>query len=237
VAAPPAVEGPVDRALLEALRAALAAHADPERAVAMRAYMKSEMPYLGLPKPVLTRTISPVLTERRLPDAALWAATVRALWREASHREERYTAITLTGHRYYRDYQTPAALDLYDEMIVTGRWWDYVDEVAVRRVGPLLREYPEVIRPIMLRWSRDADLWRRRSSIICQLSFRDDIDLGLLYTAIDANLGEKDFFLRKAIGWALRQHARVDPDEVRRFVAARGDALSPLSRREALKHL
>jgi 3-methyladenine DNA glycosylase AlkD len=226
-----------DRALVDAVRAALREHADPARAPAMRVYMKSEMPYLGVTTPVLTRALRPVLAGARLPDAATWTATARALWREAAYREERYAAIALTGHRYYLPFQTPAALDLYDEMIVTGRWWDYVDDVAIRRVGPLLRAYPAVIRPIMLRWSREEDLWRRRTSIICQISSRADIDLGLLYSAVDANSAETDFFIRKAIGWALRQHARVDPDEVRRFVAARSDALSPLSRREALKHL
>jgi len=226
-----------DRELIAAVHAALAEHAEPERAPAMQTYMKSSMPYLGLRAPVLARALRPVLAERRLPDAEVWAATARALWRQAAYREERYAAIALTGHRHYRAFQTPGALPLYEEMIVTGRWWDYVDEVAIRRVGPILRAYPAELTPVMLRWSRDEDLWRRRTSIICQIAFRDEIDLDLLHAAIDANLAEKDFFVRKAIGWALRQQARIDPDEVRRFVAARADRMSPLSRREALKHL
>jgi len=89
----------------------------------------------------------------------------------------------------------------------------------------------------MLRWSRDPDRWLRRTSIICQLGAKKSTDLDLLYACIEANLDDPDFFLRKAIGWALRQYAWTDPDEVRRYVAARTDRLSPLSRREALRNV
>ena len=92
-------------------------------------------------------------------------------------------------------------------------------------------------RPRSGRAARARRRWRRRSSIICQLSFKAATDLGLLYACIDANLDDQDFFIRKAIGWALRQYARTDPAEVGRFVSARGDRLSPLSRREALKNI
>ncbi|CUU59904.1 3-methyladenine DNA glycosylase AlkD [Parafrankia irregularis] len=226
-----------DGQLVAAVRAALAGAADPARAPAMRAYMKSEMLFRGVPKPVRERALRPVLAERTLPSQSSWRATVRALWREAEYREERYAAIDLTGHRAYRAYQRADTLDLYEEMITTGAWWDYVDEIASRRVGPLLAADPAAIRPVMLRWSRDGDLWRRRTSIICQLSFKAATDLDLLYACIDANLDDRDFFIRKAIGWALRRYAWTNPTEVRRFVTARGDALSPLSRREALKNI
>ncbi|EFC81407.1 DNA alkylation repair enzyme [Parafrankia sp. EUN1f] len=226
-----------DGQLVAAVRAALAGAADPARAPAMQAYMKSDMLFRGVPKPVRERALRPVLAERTLPSQSSWRATVQALWREAEYREERYAAIDLTGHRAYRAYQRVDTLDLYEEMITTGAWWDYVDEIASRRVGPLLAADPAAIRPVMLRWSRDGDLWRRRTSIICQLSFKAATDLDLLYACIDANLDDRDFFIRKAIGWALRQYAWTNPTEVRRFVTARGDALSPLSRREALKNI
>jgi len=227
----------VDDYLVTAIRAALAAVADPAKAPGMQAYMKSPMPYLGVPKPARALALRPILAARTLPDSASWTATVLALWRDAAYREERYAAIDLTGHRAYRAFQRSTTLAMYEEMITTGAWWDYVDEVASRRVGPLLAAEPAVIRPVMLRWSRDADLWRRRTSIICQLSFKAATDLDLLYACIDANLDDRDFFIRKAIGWALRQYARTDPTEVRRYVTARGEALSPLSRREALKNI
>ncbi|MEX5712242.1 DNA alkylation repair protein [Parafrankia sp. FMc6] len=227
----------VDGWLVAEVRAALAGAADPARAPGMQAYMKSDMPYRGVPKPARARVLRPVFAARTLADPLGWTATALTLWREAAYREERYAAIDLTGHRAYRAYQQAGTLEMYEEMVVTGAWWDYVDEIASHRVGPLLAADPAAIRPVVLRWSRDGDLWRRRTSIICQLSFKAATDLDLLYACIDANLDDRDFFIRKAIGWALRQYAWTDPAEVRRFVTARGDALSPLSRREALKNI
>jgi 3-methyladenine DNA glycosylase AlkD len=121
-------------------------------------------------------------------------------------------------------------------MIVTGAWWDFVDEIAPRFVGPLRISYPDTVTPLLRDWATDADRWRRRSSVICQIGAKADTDLALLAYAIEANVADRDFFLRKAIGWALRHHARTDPDWVRAFVDAHPD-LSGLSRREALKHL
>jgi 3-methyladenine DNA glycosylase AlkD len=92
------------------------------------------------------------------------------------------------------------------------------------------------MRSAMLAWARGDDLWKRRSAILCQLGFKGETDLGLLYACIEPSLGSKEFFLRKAIGWALRQHAWTDPAEVARWVAANEERLSPLSRREALKN-
>jgi 3-methyladenine DNA glycosylase AlkD len=121
-------------------------------------------------------------------------------------------------------------------MIVTGAWWDYVDELAIRRVGPILRGEPDIVTPIMRAWSTDEDPWRRRTSIICQVGAKLDTDTELLAEAMEANIADKDFFLRKGIGWALRQHSKVDPGWVRAFVDTHPN-LSPLSRREATKYL
>jgi 3-methyladenine DNA glycosylase AlkD len=127
-------------------------------------------------------------------------------------------------------------MPMLEELIVTGAWWDYVDEVA-GVVGDLLRRYPKAIRPLMRRWSTDPSLWKRRVSIICQLAFKHETDLDLLYANIEPNLADRDFFIRKAIGWALRQYAWTDPDEVARYVRAHETGLSGLSRREALKNI
>jgi 3-methyladenine DNA glycosylase AlkD len=158
------------------------------------------------------------------------------LWRNAEYREERYVAIDLTGYRAYARWQEPALLRLYEEMIVTGAWWDYVDEIAIRRVGPILRADPAAVTPIMTRWSRDADLWRRRTSVICQVGAKANTDTTLLTRTIEATLDEPDFFLRKGIGWALREYAKTNPDWVRQFVGDHPD-LPALSRREALRRI
>jgi len=126
---------------------------------------------------------------------------------------------------------------MYEELIVRGAWWDIVDGVASHRVGGLLAAHPKPMKKTMLAWSRSDDLWKRRTAIICQLRFKDAIDLDLLYGAIEPALGSKEFFLRKAIGWALRQHAWTDPAEVVRYVAVHAKELHPLSKREALKNV
>ncbi len=118
-----------------------------------------------------------------------------------------------------------------------GAWWDLVDEIATHRLGPLLLSYPAEMRRKMLDWSRDRSLWKRRSSIICQMTLKKKTDLELLYACIEPNLSDRDFFIRKAIGWALRSYVYIDPDEVVRYVRENEDRLSPLSRREALKNI
>jgi 3-methyladenine DNA glycosylase AlkD len=228
----------MNRRLVSAVRAGLAELADPAKAPAMQQYMKSEMLYRGVAKPeraALTKKIF-AESEHQVADVEDLVATTLELWREATYREERYIAIDLTGQRRYARWQNAALLPLYEEMIVTGAWWDYVDEVAIRRVGPILRDEPDVITPIMRAWSTDEDPWRRRTSIICQIGARHDVDTELLAETIEANIADKDFFLRKGIGWALRQHSKVDPGWVRAFADAHPN-LSPLSRREATKYL
>ncbi len=160
--------------------------------------------------------------------------TVLRLWREAGYREERYAAIALLDTPAARRLRNPAVLPVLRELIITGAWWDYVDEVA-HRAGDLLLSWPAEIRPALLAWTRSEDRWLRRASIICQLGTRDRTDVELLTIAIDSAIGDSDFFLRKAIGWALRDYARTNPAWVRSFAETR--ELSPLSRREALKHL
>jgi 3-methyladenine DNA glycosylase AlkD len=223
--------------LLATLRTVLARVADPAKAPAMQRYMKSAMPYLGVATPQLRVVCKAVFAAHPLPTAAAWQRDVLAVWRGARHREERYAAITLSGDRRARPFQTPAVLPMYEEMIVTGAWWDYVDEIASHRLGALLRSHPQPMRKAMLAWSRSPDLWKRRSAILCQLGFKGETDTTLLYACIEPSLASTEFFLRKAIGWALRQYAWTDPREVVRYVDAHRDALSPLSRREALKNV
>jgi 3-methyladenine DNA glycosylase AlkD len=223
-------------ALGAAMRSALAAAADPERAPRMQAYMKSEMPYRGIAAPEMRAISKLVFANHPLSSCEEWRAAVLELWRGARFREERYAAIELLAHRRHRDCRTLDALPMYEEMITTGAWWDYVDEMA-HHVGNLLRSYPEQMRPVMRAWSTDKNLWKRRVSITCQISFKKDTDLDLLYANIEPNVAERNFFIRKAIGWALRSYAWTNPKEVARYVAANEPRLSSLSRREALKHI
>ena len=223
------------------VRSRLAEVADPEQAPRMQAYMKSQMPFLGVSAPPMRRVLRDVFAQCRLPDRDAWTATVLDLWDHAGFREERYAAIELTGHRFYRAYQDVQALDLYRHLVVTGAWWDYVDGIASARVGPILRADPEAVEPVVRAWAVDDDLWLRRTAILCQLNSLAETRTALLEHALTQNLlgspHGTEFFVQKAIGWALREHAKTDPDWVLALVGRHEHRLAPLTRREALKNL
>jgi len=227
----------VNRELVSTVRRELAARADPSKAPQMQAYLKTEMPCLGVTVPLQREIAAQAAAAFPLESFDDWRDTVLELRRGAEQREELGCAGFLAGQRRYRAFQTLEALPVYEELIVQGAWWDLVDEIATHRLGPLLLAYPAEMRRKMLAWSRDESLWKRRSSIICQVTLKKKTDLELLYACIEPNLGDRDFFIRKAIGWALRSYVYTDPDEVVRYVHLNESRLSPLSRREALKNL
>jgi 3-methyladenine DNA glycosylase AlkD len=199
--------------------------------------MKSAMPYLGVSSVPLRAACKALFADLAYANSAAWQADVLSIWRGAQFREERYAAMELTGIRKARGFQTMDALPMYEEMIVTGAWWDYVDAIAGQRLLLLLKADPARMKPAMLGWARGENMWKARSAILCQLNARAATDRHFLMACMKPSLASKEFFLRKAIGWALRQYARTDPDWVRAYVADNEAALSPLSKREALKHL
>lgn len=222
--------------LLAQVRSALEAVAEPARAPTMQAYMKSVMPYHGVTAPNVKLAMKALFASYPFRDAESWRADVLALWRGATFREERYAAMALAKHRGADAFQTLGTLPMYEEMITSGAWWDYVDELAAHQVGGLLAAFPKAMKKTMLAWSTSRDMWKARTSILSQLTYKGDTDLELLYACIAPSIASKEFFLRKAIGWALRQYARQDMAEVRRYVMAHAAELSGLSKREALKH-
>lgn len=230
-----------DAELVAQVRATLAAAGDPGRAAGQQRYMRSTLPYHGVTSPELRRLVGPLLRARPPADRETWEATVRALWDGATHREERYAALALAEHRAARAWQDPAVLPLHRHLVVTGAWWDLVDVVGPRLVGGVLREHRAEVTPVVDAWAVEDDLWLRRAAILSQLLHRGATDTALLERCVRANLEGSahgsEFFVRKALGWALRQHARVDPAWVVALVEELGDRLSGLTRREALKHL
>jgi 3-methyladenine DNA glycosylase AlkD len=229
----------VHRDLVDTIRAELARHADPARAAGQQRYMKSTIPYRGLTSPQLTAVLRPILADPgfRIADRDGWEATIRTLWDEVAYREEWYAAIALARHRTYRPWVDSESMPLWRHLVVTGAWWDVVDEVATHLVRDVLEGSPDVEGLRLREWAVDDDIWLRRTGIICQVGRKDRLDESLLADAIEPNLADRDFFLRKAIGWALRDHARIAPDWVRAFVDAHAGELSGLSRREATRHL
>jgi len=222
--------------LLRALRAAFRAAAVPQNAAAMQAYMKSTMPFHGCSADAMRAVCKRTFADLEFEGAEQWREIVLFLWRNAKFREERYAAIELCAHKHSRPFQDLDALAVYEEMISTGAWWDYVDTLAQHRVARLLRDHPKEVRRVLLRWAKGKDMWLARAAILAQNRFRADTDVELLEACIAPSLGSKEFFLRKAIGWALRDFSRTDADWVRRYVRAHPE-LSGLSVREALKNI
>ncbi len=229
--------GTESRALIGAIKKSLRERANAAKAPGMQAYMKSEMPYRGVQTPELRKACTEVFPGYPLPSFEAWHDTILALWRGARYREERYAALALARAKPYAPLRTLRALPMFEEIVVTGAWWDYVDDVASHPLGDILRRQPAGMKRRMRAWSKSPDLWKRRCSILCQLSFKDEIDLDLLYECIGRSASSDEFFLQKAIGCALRSHAWTDPHEVIRYVRRNVDSLSKLSKREALKNV
>ncbi len=225
------------QALQRALRQRLREVADPSKAAGMQAYMKSKMPYLGVQTPPLKRVCRGVWTAHPVHSQQEWIEAMLTLWREAEYREERYAAINLASDKRYSKYITLAALPCFEEMVVDGAWWDYVDAVAIRLIYFLLKQNPSEMGILMRDWAVCADLWKRRTAIICQLKSKEETDVDLLHDCIEPAIESSEFFLRKGIGWALREYAKTDPASVIAFVTSNADRLSRLSKREAVRNL
>jgi 3-methyladenine DNA glycosylase AlkD len=219
-------------ALITAVRAALRDLADPERAAGMQAYLKTTEPCLGVRLPEVRRLTRAAAAAHPPASVAEVVDAAGRLWRDAAYREERYAAQALTGLPIARG--DLRLLPLLEEMITTGAWWDLVDGTAPR-VGELLSADPATMDPVLRGWARACDRWLRRSAVIAQLGLKERTRTELLADVVLANADDPDFFLRKAIGWALRDYAKAAPDWVAAFV--RDHPLSPLSRREATRHL
>jgi len=223
--------------LIEKIRSALRAAREPENAAPMQRYMKSRLPFLGIKKPLRVATLKPVLQHHYLETPEEWRATIGTLFETAEYREEWYAALDLLGFRAYRSWLDMHALPLCEALIISASWWDIVDEISTRRISVVLSASREELTPILRTWAHDENPWKRRASIIVQLKHKRETDTKLLGFAIIANLHDQDFFLRKAIGWALREFSKTDPNWVEDFVGQHLHLLSNLSRREALRLL
>jgi len=228
-------DGSAPAAFITSVREGLTPLADPERAKGQAAYLKTDEPMLGARVPDVRRVARAAAKTAGFTSTEQIIAATRTLWDGARNREERRAAIGLLLAPVVKQFVTPAVMDLVHHMVVTGAWWDLVDELV--RVQLIVRDHDRAGEDArMRRWARDADMWVRRYAILHQLQAKETTDAGLLADVIDPNLGDGEFFIRKSIGWALRDYARTDPDWVRAFVAERPE-MSALSRREATKHL
>ncbi len=218
------------RAAVDALRPL----EDPERAEQMAAYMKDHFPFLGItaqPRRQAIRAATASLGRPPSEDELLAAA--EACWK-VDERELQYVGTDLLAR--HRGLLTGASLPRLRRLVGTKSWWDTVDALASPTIGSVVQGDEELLAE-MDRWVDDDDLWVARTAIIHQLRFGAATDAERLFEYCLRRAADREFFLRKAIGWALRQYAKTAPVEVRAFVDAHRDELSALSIREATKHL
>lgn len=212
--------------------AVLQANADAERAEAMERYMRKQFRFLGIPSPNRRELLKVFLPPwRTLPMSSAWSA-VKWLWTR-EERECQYVAMDLIQRRHM-EYRKED-LSLIRELIITKSWWDTVDFIAANIAGAYFLRFEGEMESVTGKWNRSDDLWLRRSSIIFQLKYRHKTSENLLFAHCAHCSGEKEFFIRKAIGWALRQYAKSEPDQVRTFLGTQ--QLSALSLKEAGKSL
>ena len=218
---------------MAALRRRLAGVAEVERAGPMAAYMRDRFPFLGVTSKERKVAIRPTLAAAKAATPDELMAFAAACWNEPE-REFAYVACDVLRRHAQR--LEPAQLDDVLLLITSRSWWDTVDALAARTVGPMVGAHPHLVE-VMDEWIDDDSLWLARTAILHQLFFRERTDVRRLFAYAEARSADTEFFIRKAIGWSLRQYARVDPGAVRQFVSLHEGELSGLTRREALKHL
>ncbi|MFO0827197.1 MAG: DNA alkylation repair protein [Phycisphaerales bacterium] len=239
----PSMPAPID--VVAFVRTGLRPLADANVAAKMGAYLKSDQPMFGVSEPNRRPIYRALAKEFPPSDAKEYRATVLALWtagrwpdppaKDLGQRDFRYAACAFAER--FDEHHVPAHLPLWHRLIAEGAWWDLVDWVACKIVSPTMLEHRAKTLPVMLRWIDDPSMWVRRAAILCQIKHKEATDDGVLFDLCLRRADETDFFIRKAIGWALRQYAHTNPKGVRAFLAKHGDRLAPLSLREAKKHL
>ncbi|MBC1229685.1 DNA alkylation repair protein [Listeria booriae] len=203
--------------------------ADSDEKQAMEQYMRNQFVFLGLRSPVRRVLYREFVAEHGKPQDVI--AVARELYGQPE-REFRYMAIDMLSKVVKK--QPREMLDFYEQLIVTEPWWDTVDLLASTLVGGHLQLYPDMIEAHNTKWIDGDDIWLARTAILFQLKYKDKTDAALLFANCEKWLDSDEFFIQKAIGWALRQYAKFDANAVLAFVESHD--LAPLSRREALKH-
>jgi len=226
-------ETPLAVEMLDRLTRVYGAAGDPKRAVQMAAYMRDQFPFLGIPAPFQRALARQVLAGLGRPGEADLRSVALGCW-ALPEREYQYFACDWL-RRHVR-VCSAGFIDVVARLITTKPWWDTVDTLAANVVGPLVAAHPG-LASTMDGWAAGDELWLIRAAILHQLRYRESTDADRLFRYCTGQADHPDFFVRKAIGWALREYAKTDPDAVRGYVRANRHRLSPLTVREAVKNL
>ena len=205
-------------------------HADPVKAAGYKAYMRNKSEYYGLPSPLRRQLLKDFIAASGYPPIVQLEEMVHYAW-EQPQREWQYVALEIT-EKFVKK-ADKKLIELAEWMITNKSWWDTVDFVAPNIAGTLFEKYPEIKMEYIERWMQSGNLWLQRSSLIHQLRYNKTTDSALLFNLCERLAAHPDFFIRKAIGWSLRQYSKSNPEAVLDFVNSHD--LSNLSRKEALK--
>lgn len=205
---------------------------DPQKAKPMEAYMRNQFPYLGIKSPELSSLTSEFYSRNGLPPVQELAEILRDLW-QLPEREYQYSGVGLLSRMNKK--LPDGFISTIEYLLVSKPWWDTVDAIAGGTVGVHFQRFPDVMNSTLPSWRTSPIFWLRRSAILFQLNYKEKTDFVTLCQIIEENLGSKEFFINKAIGWSLRQYSKYNESKVREFVSKTN--LHPLSKREALKWL
>ncbi|TYR98780.1 DNA alkylation repair protein [Rossellomorea vietnamensis] len=198
----------------------------------MKAYMRNQFEFLGIRTPERKIVLRDFLKENGAPSLEELPEIARTLWKQPE-REFQYLALALLDKN--RNRLQPEHLSLIEELIVTKSWWDTIDTIAARIAGFVIKKFPVEGGVFLEKWIASDNFWLNRTAILYQLSYKEETDEDKLFSYIKQHASSKEFFIEKAIGWALREYSKTAPEKVAGFIEE--EELRPLSKREGLKHL
>lgn len=204
--------------------------ADPERAGPMKKYMRDQFGFFGISSPNRKLISSGYFRNFKITDSDELKRIVQELWSKPQ-RECQYFAMELLAKKVQLLGEKDA--EFIEQLVINKSWWDTVDFISSNVAGPWLKKHPGLIRNVTGRWNRSDNLWLQRMSLLFQLKYKNMTDTGLMEKYIRNLSSSKEFFIRKAIGWLLREYSKTNPGWVEDFVER--EPLSPLSKKEALK--
>lgn len=219
------------KAYVEEIRKALSVYSNKERSKDQKAYMRDQFEFLGLTATQRRTAQKPFLKKGELPNFDDIPDLIRELWKQPE-REFQYFGQELLAK--YKRKLSPEDLLLLEFMITYKSWWDTVDFIASHLVGSLFASFPAMRVSSCDKWFESQNIWLQRTTLLFQLKYKEQLDTELLSIQIDRLAQSEEFFIRKAIGWTLREYSKTNPDWVLEFVDQR-PGLSNLSRREALR--
>ncbi|PLR66114.1 MULTISPECIES: DNA alkylation repair protein [Bacillaceae] len=212
------------------LRDVFLQHADLEKAISMENYMRNQFRFLGIKSPERKEITKQFLMEHGRPDQL--KETILKLW-SFEERELLYAAMDILVLEKKKLH--PQDIEWIKDLIITVSWWDTVDLIASNVIGPLVMKHPELKEKHLDKWAVSENFWLQRTAILYQLKYKQETDEASLYNVIRNLSSSKEFFIQKAIGWALREYSKTNPESVHSFISE--NELAPLSKREGMKHL